>query len=69
MTAAERDERIRKHLEEEVWPTEDEMREFIRKVDENPVSYEELMADLEVIRVDTLREIAEEQKQLAPKQL
>jgi len=61
MTAAERDERIRKHLEEEVWPTEDEMREFIRKVDENPVSYEELMADLEERRQEALREIAEQQ--------
>jgi len=57
MTTAEREERIRKHLEEEVWPTEDEMREFIRKVDENPVSYEELLADLEERRQEALREI------------
>ena len=60
MTAAERDERICKHLEEENWPTKDGMREFIRKVDENPVSYEELMADLEERRLETILENAEQ---------
>ena len=42
------------------------MREFIRQVDENPVSYEELMTDLEERRQETLREIELESNKAKP---
>jgi hypothetical protein len=49
MSKEERDERIRKHLEAEVWPTEDEMKAFVEECERNPHTYEDLIAELEVM--------------------
>ena len=49
MSKEEQDERIRKHLEAEVWPTEDEMREFIKECEANPHTVEDLLAELDAM--------------------
>lgn len=47
MSVAEREAQLRKHLDAEVWPTDEEMRAFVKECESNPHSVEDFLADLQ----------------------
>ena len=57
MTEAEREARIREYLKDYVWPTEDEMRVFIKECEENPHSIEDLIVELEAMSSEKLAQV------------